>query len=189
MYIDLVPNIPTYRRDDGVGGSHQLVDVDSAQTLTSKTLTSPTLNSPTLTGVKAPNVASGTGVVLTAAQSGSILLFDSATASLLYTLPAPVFGLAFTFIWTVSVTSGTSKIITDASGTKLMGPAWLGIAAGTGTTFYGDGTTHRSFNANGSTTGGLLGGIAYFYCVNGTQWEVDAVIEGSSTIATPFATT
>jgi hypothetical protein len=189
MYLDLVPNIPTYRRDDGVGGSHQLVDVDSAQTLTSKTLTAPVLNAPTLTGVKAANVASGTGVVLTAAQSGAILLFDSATAALLYTLPAPAFGLTFTFIWTVSVTSGTSKVITDASGTKLMGAAYLGIAAGTGTTFYADGTTHRSLNANGTTTGGLLGGIAYFYCVTGTQWEVDVVVEGSSTIATPFATT
>ena len=133
--------------------------------------------------------ASGTAVVLTAAQTGSICLFDSATAALLYTLPAPVIGLAFTFIWTVSVTSGTSKIITDAAGTFLMGPAYLGVAAGTGTTFYGNGTSHISFNANGTTTGGLLGGIAYFYCVNGTQWEVDASVEGSGTIATPFANT
>ena len=138
-------------------------------------------------GAKAGTVASGAAIVLTAAQSGSILLFDVATA-LQYTLPPPAVNLAFTFITTVTQTSGNHKIITDAAGTFLMGGAFVGIAAGTGTQFWGNGTTHIAFTQNGTTTGGLFGSIVYAYCVNGTQWQIDATVEGSGTIATPFAT-
>ena len=173
---------------DGAGsGSTEttLIDTNTAQTLTGKTLTSPII-----TGFTAgATVASSTGTTLTAANSGAILLFDSATVNQLYTLPAPAFGLTFTFIWTVTVTSGTSKIITDVGSTYLQGQAYVGIAAGTGTTFYGARTTCISFNANGTTSGGLYGSIAYLSCVDATHWNVDAGVEGSGSVVTPFSNT
>lgn len=126
-------------------------------------------------------------VTLTAAQSGGTFLFDSA-AGIVYTLPKPAVGLNYTFVITTTITSNNAKVITDASTTFLIGSVWLSVAAGTGTQFWANGSSHRAVTQNGTTTGGLFGSILYFSCVNSTQWVVDATCEGSGTIATPFAT-
>lgn len=135
------------------------------------------------------NFISGSGatVTLTAAQSGSTILFDRA-AGIVYTLPAPAVGLWFEFVATVSVTSNAYKIITDAGTTLLIGSIYNAVAAGTGTTFIGNGTTHISVSQSGTTTGGLVGTSLVFTCVSSTLWEVQGVTLGSGTVATPFAT-
>jgi len=140
-------------------------------------------------GLKYP-VISGQGATatLTAAQTGSIVLFDRA-AGIIYTLPAPSPGLNFTFITTVSVTSNNDKVITDAGTTLLIGSIWEAVAAGTGTEFIGNGTTHIAVVSNGTTSGGLIGSVLYFYSVTGTLWEVTGTELASGTIVTPFSTT
>lgn len=119
-------------------------------------------------------------------QSGAMVLFDRA-AGIIYTLPAPVVGSWFVFAVTVSVTSNNHKIVTDAGTTFLMGSVFNAVAAGTGTQFMGNGTSHVNFTMNGTTTGGLLGGLHTAYCVSTTQWLFDGVVLGSGTIATPFS--
>lgn len=135
------------------------------------------------------NVISGQGATatLTAKQSGSTVLFDRA-AGIVYTLPAPVVGLNYTFVVTTSITSNNAKIITDAATTFLMGAVWNAVAAGTGTEFIADGTTIRTVTQNGTTTGGLIGTMFNVYCVTATQWAVEGTVLGSGTIATPFLT-
>lgn len=126
-------------------------------------------------------------VTLTHAQSGSNVLFDRA-AGIIYTLPKPVIGDYFQFTTTVSVTSNSLKIITDAGTTFLAGSVFNAVAAGTGTQFIGDGSTHIALTSSGTTTGGLKGGVFWAYCVSATLWIIDGIVLGSGTIATPFAT-
>jgi len=141
------------------------------------------------------NVVSGSGatVTLTAAQSGSDILFDRA-AGIVYTLPAPQVGLKFRFIASVAVTSNAYKIITDAGTTLLIGNVLSNTSAATPSandgpkTFAANGSTHISISMNGTTTGGLIGTIIEVVCISSTQWSVNGVLLASGIIATPFAT-
>lgn len=130
----------------------------------------------------------GATATLTAAQSGSTALFDRA-AGIVYTLPAPVVGLRFTFLVTVSVTSNSDKVITDAGTTLLLGSIAEATSAGAANLYVGNGTTHISTLMNGTTTGGLAGTRLEFVCVNATQWTVNGWNNASGTIATVFSTT
>lgn len=134
------------------------------------------------------NVSSVTAdETLTTADSGSTLLLDAAAGATV-TLPAPAAGLTYTFVVLTTVTSNSYKVVTDASTTFLQGYLAVPVAAGTSTYFFADGTSDISINLNGSTTGGLLGGQFSVTCLDGTQWQVSGVVEGSGTVATPFAT-
>lgn len=135
-----------------------------------------------------PIVVSGQGATatLTAAQSGALCLFDRA-AGIVYTLPAPVVGLWFDFITTVSVTSNNATVITDAGTTFVLGQAINAVAAGTNTIFYANGTSHVKLQSNGTTSGGLVGSQYRFTCISATVWNVSGIINGSGTIITPFA--
>ena len=139
------------------------------------------------TNVKVPSLSGqGATVTLTAAQSGTTCLFDRA-AGIVYTLPAPAAGLKFRFIATVAVTSNAYTVVTDAATTFLQGAVQLGIAAGTGSLFLGNGTSHVKVTSNGSTTGGLVGSIFDVECVDGTHWNVSGQLVGSGIVATPFS--
>lgn len=141
------------------------------------------------------NLISGSGatVTLTAAQSGSSVLFDRA-AGIVFTLPAPQVGLKFRFLTSIAVTSNAYKIITDAGTTLLIGNVVSNTAAATPSandgpkTFAANGSTHISISMNGSTTGGLIGTFIEVECVSTTQWHVNGIVLGSGVIATPFAT-
>lgn len=140
------------------------------------------------------NVISGSGatVTLTAAQSGSTVLFDRA-AGIVYTLPAPAVGLNFSFIATVSVTTNSYKVITDTGTTLLIGSvdgvdtdSTNAVAA-----YTGNGTTHIAVTqaaASSNATGGLQGSQVNVRCVSTTLWQVSGTVLQAGTAATPFAT-
>lgn len=134
-------------------------------------------------------VVSGSGatVTLTAAQSGSLVLFDRA-AGIVFTLPAPTVGLTFTFIVTVTITSNNAKVITDAGTTLIQGSVQLATTAAAPNTYFGNGTTHLALTQNGTTTGGILGSMLTLECVSATLWQASGSLNGSGTLATPFAT-
>jgi hypothetical protein len=132
---------------------------------------------------------------LTAAQSGALCLFNTA-AGYTYTLPAPIIGLTYEFLHTVTNTSVVAKVITDSASTFLLGEVFLGVdnttpAAGPGPKGYAlNGTTHRAVNQGGAdtTTGGVIGSRFRVTCVTSTQWAVEGFLIGAGTIATPVAT-
>ncbi len=125
---------------------------------------------------------------LTAKEAGATCLFDRA-AGVVYTLPAPVIGMEFTFLTTVTVTSNAAKVITDAATTFLLGGvATVNSGAATGQFFAGNGTTHVATSSNGSTTGGIIGDKLVFTALSATQWSVNGVLNTTGTAATPFAT-
>lgn len=135
-------------------------------------------------------VIDGVGATRTLApeESGALCLFDSA-AGVVYTLPAPVVGMQFEFLTKVTITSNSAKVLTDSASTFMVGAAaLLNNAAASGEAFSANGTTHRSVNGNGTTTGGIIGDRIRVTAISSTLWAVDAVMVQSGTAATPFAT-
>lgn len=142
----------------------------------------------------APVASGGTTRVLTAAGSGSENLFDSA-AGITYTLPAPVVGLEFRFLWTTLQTSSAHVVVTNAGTVFLAGciQMFSGEAVTPSSTlgpfqFAGNGSTHLRTTTNGTTTGGGIGSFLRFKCVSATIWIVTGIIKSpSGNLATPFS--
>lgn len=141
-------------------------------------------------------LASSGNTTITAATSGSMRLFDSASSTT-YTLPAPVVGLYYDFLWTALETGGQAHVIVTDAGTTFVGgyitmfsdvnvtpSATLGPKA-----FAGDGSSHIKVSMNGTTTGGGIGTLLRFTCISATVWNVSGYVRSpSGTIATPFST-
>lgn len=142
------------------------------------------------TALNTSGVVSGTGATLTitAAQSGKKFLFDRA-AGIVFTLPAPVVGLKYTFITTVSLTSNAYTINTSGASVFMVG-AVLGAIEGAATDecHFANGTTHIGISSNATTTGGLIGGYLEVECISATVWEVKGILSCTATPATPFTT-
>lgn len=145
--------------------------------------------------VNAPVASGGTARTLTAAGSGTTNLFDSA-AGITYTLPVPVAGQMFRFIWTVLQTSSAHVVVTDAATTFLLGA--VAMFSGEDVTpsatlgpkmFAANGTTIVKTTTNGTTTGGGIGSWMEFRAISTTVWFVNGVIKSpSGSIATLFST-
>lgn len=123
---------------------------------------------------------------LTAAQSGSLVLFDSSTGFAV-TLPAPAVGLKYDFL--VKTSANASKIITNTTTTDfLVGAPNLIIDNSTAKAFACNGTSHVALTMNGTTTGGIAGTWLEVRGISSTLWEVHGNVVGSGTLATPCAT-
>ena len=142
--------------------------------------------------LRRPVVEDGAAVVLTAADSGALCVFDKVDGAL-YTLPAPAIGLWFEFIVVATVTSNQMKVITDAGTTFIIGSVDM---VDTDTTF-----THTNQDANGSThvavnmaaastnsTGGIKGTHFTLTCRTATTWAIAGQVNHAGTVASPFAT-
>ena len=132
-----------------------------------------------------------TPIVLTAAQSGSIILLDT-IAGLQFTLPAIAaadIGIWYQFVCTASVTSNSYKIVA-ATGDFLNGGVWIADfnTASTGAYFAADGTSHLTMTMDGTTKGGKIGTVVEVTAINATGWYVAAPqYFGDGVLATPFS--
>lgn len=134
------------------------------------------------------NSGNGATVTITAAQSGQKFLFDRA-AGIVYTLPAPVPGMTFDFINTVTITSNAAVVVTASASHFIVGITHVAVSGGiTGLDFACNGTTHIKVTSNGTTSGGILGGRLHFTAVSSTVWQVDGILVGSGSTVTPCST-
>ena len=132
-------------------------------------------------------IAAGSTKTLTAPQSGSTILLDTASGSVV-TLPVPKVGIKFTFIVSVTVTTNSHKVITDASTTYMVGMvALMEAAATTAVGCLFDGTGNIAITMNGTTTGGIKGTRFTVECISATVWEISGLIAGSGSLSTPAA--
>lgn len=134
--------------------------------------------------------AYATPVVLTAAQSGRVILSDDA-AGLDFTLPAIAAtdtGVTFKFVVTTTVTSNALRV-TGATGDLFRGGVLIMDfdTANTGSYFTPDESDDKVLSLNGSTTGGKKGSVVTFTAIHATGWYVEGLIYGDGTLATPFA--
>jgi hypothetical protein len=126
---------------------------------------------------------------LAAKESGALCLMDSA-AGVVYTLPPPVLGMTFSFLTTVTDTSNSHKIITNAAGVFLLGEVGVAVTgAGDVDYFAFNGTTHIACLSNGTTSGGAIGGLVTVTAISATQWLITGTLVGSGTQVTPASTT
>lgn len=133
-----------------------------------------------------------TPIVLTAAQSGRVILVDNA-AGLDFTLPAIAaaqIGTTFEFFVTVSVTSNSFRV-TAATGDLMTGSILLvdDTAAYTApqAVTVKPATTFLVMTMNGTTTGGKIGTRVKFTATSTTQWFVEGIANGSGVLATMFS--
>lgn len=132
----------------------------------------------------------GTTKTLTAAESGSVVLFDTA-AGQTFTLPPAKAGLKYRFVTKTSQTGGAYAVLcsTASAGDFMIGCIIGGIEnAATGEAFFANGTTHLGFSSNATTTGGLVGGIIDVEAITDVLWRVSGVVSCTATPATPFTT-
>lgn len=136
----------------------------------------------------AKRVVKQAAATLTRDDSDAVCLFNAA-AGFTYTLPPAEVGLTFEFLVTVTVTSSAAKIVTNSTSEFIVG-AFIQSTDGTYTTaaHAANGTTHRSWNGNGSTTGGLIGDWVRLTAISSTQWAIVGFGRATGTEATPFAT-
>ena len=120
---------------------------------------------------------------LTAAQSGNVILFDSASTTV--TLPAVQAGLMFTFVSTI--TANTSQKVITAGGALIYGGLYIGTVTTTNF-FAANGTSHIAVIMNGTSQGGVKGSYFTLVC-DGTAWYiVSGMLNGTATAgATPFS--
>ena len=138
-------------------------------------------------------VISGVGdttnsILLVASQSGALCLFD-ALDGVVYQLPAPVVGMWFEFLITLSGTSNSYSIDTDAATTFIGG----GIAtvsttvAEGGESFPATIASTVSCDFDGDTAGRLIGTNVKLTCLSSTTWGIEGTMHGVGTLVTPFA--
>lgn len=125
---------------------------------------------------------------LTAAMSGALCIFNTA-AGYTFTLPTAAAGIWFDFVIQTTITSVGAKVLTASASEFLVGVFTQG-SDGTYVPVYraADGTTHRSWNGNGSTTGGFAGDWFRLTAISSTQWNIFGFGQANGTEATPFAT-
>ena len=125
---------------------------------------------------------------LLASESGALCLFDDA-AGQIYTLPAPVVGMWFEFLVTVSGTSNAHSIDTDAATTFIGGgvaAVSTAVAEG-GDSFPATIASTVSCDFDSDVTGRLIGTHVIVTCISATEWAMGGVTHGVGTLATPFA--
>jgi hypothetical protein len=145
------------------------------------------INFQTGAGARRNVLGSSGNLTLTAAQSGSILLFDVVGATA-YTLPAIAaadVGITFEFWSTVTATGAHS--VTAAAADLLIGTVEMAVTGADTEVFHPNGSSHLILSMNGSTTGGIEGTRLQFTALSATRWGVIGIINTSGAQATPFA--
>ncbi len=140
--------------------------------------------------------ATGTAVTLTRAQSNYTFLFSIAT-NFAYTLPVPVAGLVYDFLWTILETGGQAHAVKTGSASIFLTGAVQGFSGEDVTPAVNVGPYQFSspvassfvqFTCNGTTTGGGIGQRIRVVGINATTWSVTGtMMSPSGTMATPFS--
>jgi hypothetical protein len=133
-------------------------------------------------------IADGATVALAAADSGALCIFDK-TDGAAFTLPAAAAGLEYEFLVTAALASGAYSV-DCASGDFLIGDVNMIDTDTTNTLSFatGNGSTHLSFDMNGTTKGGLAGSWLRVTGISATQWAVVGEMQHSGDVASPFST-
>jgi hypothetical protein len=97
-------------------------------------------------------------------------------------------GVTYT-IW-VPTTISTNSLKIATNGTNLFIGSVLSIdtdTSGAAVGFTANGTTNDFINLNGTTTGGVAGTWIQIFAIAANKYMVTGVVNGSGTVATPFA--
>ena len=133
-------------------------------------------------------VVGTSAATLTAADSGSVIMFNNATGYTV-TLPAAAAGLNFRVMVNTTVSSGNARLAC-ATGDFFQGT----LMQGTDTTYLpaarvANGSTHLAWEGNGSSTSGIAGDWFDIVAISDTIWQViGGLCSGSGSEATFWKT-
>jgi hypothetical protein len=126
--------------------------------------------------------------VTAAAHGGRVVLFDRA-GGVTATLPAAT-GTGNVYRFIVKTTLTSNGIIKVADNTDVMsGALTVTDQAGGGCEQFATAATSDTITLNGTTTGGIAGGLITLVDVATNLWSVSGVTVGTGTEATPFSAT
>lgn len=137
-------------------------------------------------------IAAGATLSLTAANSDTVTLLNTAAGSVV-TLPAALgTGNIYKFVVTTTTTSGAHKILAASSSDFLIGNSVGHTTAGATLTFSStSASTNHSIQmpfAGTQPSGGLIGDWYEFTDVAATLWAVKGMYTAGTTATTPFST-
>lgn len=174
---------------------------DAGYTVAGATLTGATLTTPTISGsvqkrtVVTTGGAYATPIVLTAANSGSFYLLDTA-AGLDFTLPAvgaSDTGIHYTFFLTATRTSNNYRITAQAGDLLRGGVQMFDKDTATGDTnalisvFRPNESSHLVVTLATDATGDMIGGWIELTAITATGWFVRGSLIGDGSMTTPFS--
>jgi len=95
-------------------------------------------------------------------------------------------GIVYQFF--IPSTATAVKVITNSGSDFLLGSVILSTAGGAASMYTANGSSIRSVNLNGTTTGGIAGSYFTVVVTGANTYMVQGQLIGSGTLATPFAT-
>jgi len=140
--------------------------------------------SPSLHGGRVLNITAATTTITLPAVNATAFSAVTGPGQDLNTLNN--LGVLYTFVLPSAATA--VKIITNSGSDFLLGSVDLATAGGATSTYVANGTTIRSLNLNGTTTGGIAGSTFTLLAFAANTFLVQGQLIGSGTLATPFAT-
>lgn len=128
---------------------------------------------------------------LLANESGALCVWTTATGCTA-TLPAPVIGLNYEFLCSITNTATACKVITDAATTFITGSPLTYINNTTpaanpgpkGFLYDPAGSIAVLFGGTDTTAGGVAGTRFRLSCISSTLWAIDGVFVGAGIIVT-----
>src|ERR1035437_5155186 len=192
MNFNTAPSIPTYGRDDGVGGTHQLLDVDSAQTLTNKTLAGAVLTTPQVGGIAPVSLTAGTLTLSPALHDGKYVSVNILSGAAITLPPATGSGATYKIIVGTSLTSGSLSVAVANAADYFRGQAYTFVTT-VASTFgtANSGTVSKesdTFTMNHTTTGlGTIGDFIELVDMAAHIWAIEADYASSAAAASPFS--
>lgn len=118
-------------------------------------------------------------MVLMNRAAGTVVTLPAATDALK--------GWSATFVYKTTITSNSGTVIGASSADLFYGSLTIIKSGAAGSTFAADGTDDYSIASNGTTTGGIAGGVFTLTCLGLNAWLVTGNLQGSGIVATPFA--
>ena len=135
-------------------------------------------------------LAAGAGQLLSASDAGKTIVFGAAAATLIK-LPEPELGMVFNFVSAITATGDHEiQALTNAEG-FVGGVSIHSTTAGNSDNFETSAGTDDFITMNGTTKGGIAGSSLRIVAIlDGSAvkcWAVSGSLNGSGTLATPFA--
>ena len=130
------------------------------------------------------HISEAVTTVLTAADSGKTFFVDAATTAANYTLPAPVAGLKYKFIWVANCNNAvtiTTADTTDTTGDMLRGGLLVSAAAAVNTFVEAASDVNKAtFDDNVENGAAGIGSWVEIICAEDAVWYITGVVNSTT---------
>lgn len=133
--------------------------------------------------------ANAATLTLTQGDNGSTVLMNKADG-VVVTLPAAtnaIKGWSATFVYKTTISSNSGTVQGASSADLFNGSLSIIKSGAAGSTFAANGSSDYKVASNGTTTGGIAGGVFTLTCLGLNSWLVTGNLQGSGSVETPFA--